>query len=147
MYFFIRSLQAGFGFWLFHPLWLAGVWSVQGYPPTGRDFLRWYALGAFNSAPIIATGIAGGLWGIWLLWHGARCSPRRLRVGGALFMGLLVPPLAYALLLEYAHMTPYADPSVVLHTLLRAYLYLSGTAVLVGWLTGAPRTAQRLHRV
>jgi len=50
-----RAVGAGALFWLVFPLWLSVFWSVQGYPPTLGDLARWYALGAFNAAPIVAT--------------------------------------------------------------------------------------------
>jgi hypothetical protein len=50
-----RAVGAGVLFWLVFPLWLGIFWSVQGYPPTLGDLARWYALGAFNAAPIVAT--------------------------------------------------------------------------------------------
>jgi hypothetical protein len=50
-----RAVGAGVLFWLVFPLWLGIFWSVQGYPPTLGDFARWYAIGAFNAAPIVAT--------------------------------------------------------------------------------------------
>ena len=50
-----RVVGAGVLFWLVFPLWLGIFWSVQGYPPTLGDLARWYALGAFNAAPIVAT--------------------------------------------------------------------------------------------
>jgi hypothetical protein len=51
----VRTVGAGALFWLVFPLWLTVFWSVQGYPPTLDDLARWYALGAFNAAPIVAT--------------------------------------------------------------------------------------------
>ena len=50
-----RVVGAGALFWLVFPLWLSVFWGVQGYPPTLGDLARWYALGAFNAAPIVAT--------------------------------------------------------------------------------------------
>jgi hypothetical protein len=50
-----RAVGAGVLFWLVFPLWLGIFWSVQGYPPTLGDLARWYALGVFNAAPIVAT--------------------------------------------------------------------------------------------
>jgi hypothetical protein len=51
----VRTVGAGVLFWLVFPLWLSVFWGVQGYPPTLGDLARWYALGVFNAAPIVAT--------------------------------------------------------------------------------------------
>jgi len=56
-----RTLGAGALFWAMFPLWLALFWSVQGYPPTLSDLPRWYALGAFNAAPIVGMVLASPL--------------------------------------------------------------------------------------
>jgi hypothetical protein len=143
-----RSLVSGFGFWLIHPLWLAWVWSLQGYFPTGRDFVRWYALGAFNAAPVLSAALVGLLWGVGLVFWGSKRPARVLRWAGALTMCLAVPPIAYGLLLWYAGVLPFADVPVALPTLGRAYLYLGGTCFGVGWLMGAPlKTPSLVRRV
>lgn len=141
-----RSLVSGFGFWLIHPLWLACVWSTQGYFPTGRDIARWYTPGAFSIAPVLSATLVGLVWGVALMCWGAKYSARVLRWAGALAMSLAVPPIAYGLLLWYAGMLPFADISAALPTLGRAYLYLGGTCFMVGWLVGAPLKTPRPAR-
>jgi hypothetical protein len=65
-----RAVGAGVLFWLVFPLWLGIFWSVQGYPPTLGDFARWYAIGAFNAAPIVATvGVSPLILAFrWVAW-------------------------------------------------------------------------------
>ncbi len=141
-----RSLVSGFGFWLIHPLWLACVWSLQGYVPTGRDLGRWYAPGAFSIAPVLSAALVGLLWGVALVFWGSKHPARVLRWAGALAMSLAVPPIAYGLLLWYAGMLPFADIFAALPTLGRAYLYLGGTCFIVGCLGGAPLKTPRPAR-
>jgi uncharacterized membrane protein len=50
-----RVVGAGALFWLVFPLWLGIFWRMQGYPLAWSDYPYWYALGAFNAAPIAAT--------------------------------------------------------------------------------------------
>ncbi len=146
-----RIAGAGALFWAVFPLWLVLFWGVQGYPPTLSDLTRWYALGAFNTAPIVGTVLTSPLVLGVLIWGGARhpspssTPPKRLGVGrrawrmvlGALLYALLVPPLAYALLLVYAKMWQYRAWDAMMPTLLRAYLMLAPacglTGALVGW--------------
>ena len=124
------------------------MWSLQGYFPTGRDFVRWYALGAFNAAPVLSAALVGLLWGVGLVFWGSKRPARVLRWAGALTMCLAVPPIAYGLLLWYAGVLPFADVPVALPTLGRAYLYLGGTCFGVGWLMGAPlKTPSLVRRV
>jgi len=214
-----RVVGAGVLFWLVFPLWLGIFWSVQGYPPTLGDLARWYALGAFNAAPIVATvGVSillTPLFAIRLssilppslrfppLREGNReleqipslregdcvesegsslreecrvesvgsplregnCAPsvppasrgnlkegvkenryaskeaRGIsRIGTPLFSALLytllVPPVAYALLLVYAEVWQYRAWEAMTPTLMRAYGFLGGAAFVVGWAVG-----------
>jgi hypothetical protein len=156
---------AGVLFWMMFPLWLAVFWGVQGYPPVGSDFARWYALGAFNAAPIVATvGISPLI--LMLVWVCFKPSPpvspspaRRARgnsaprspaVGegqgvranilvpllSAFLYALLVPPVAYALLLMYAEMWQYRAWDAMTPTLTRAYGLVGGAAFVVGCIVG-----------
>ena len=214
-----RVVGAGALFWLVFPLWLGVFWGVQGYPPTLGDFARWYALGAFNAAPIVATvGVSillTPLLAIRLssilppslrfppLREGNRelgqvpslregdcvesegsslreesrvetigsplCEGNRTpsvpparrgnlkegvkenryankeargisRVGTPLFSALLytllVPPVAYALLLMYAEMWQYRAWDAMIPTLTRAYGLVGGAAFVVGGIVG-----------
>jgi hypothetical protein len=174
-----RAVGAGALFWLLFPLWLAVFWGVQGYPPTLSDFARWYAIGAFNAAPIVATvGVSILLippLAIRLssLPPSLRFPPLRegnrarsvppacrgnlkegvkenryankeaRRISGigtplvsALLYTLLVPPVAYALLLVYAEMWQYRAWDAMASTLIRAYGLVGGAAFGVGWAVG-----------
>ncbi|MCS6918914.1 MAG: hypothetical protein NZM28_04010 [Fimbriimonadales bacterium] len=168
-----RILGAGALFWAVFPLWLSVFWSVQGYPPTLRDLPRWYALGAFNIAPIAGMVLASPLILGAVAWLGRRSvsddsdltplssfsargeggaiaapaprSPstfterrqgsvvRKIVLGSALY-ALLVPPIAYALLLIYAEMWQYRAWDMMTPTLLRAYLLLAPACGVVGGL-------------
>jgi hypothetical protein len=161
-----RAVGAGVLFWLVFPLWLGVFWGVQGYPPTLSDFACWYAIGAFNAAPIVAT-VGVSLLIIPVLRMGFKnyrpppsdspCpqgeplglgSPRgaggTLRRGAnavlpilsALLYALLVPPVAYALLLVYAEMWQYRAWDAMTPTLARAYGLAGGAALMVGWAVG-----------
>ena len=179
---------AGALFWLVFPLWLGVFWSVQGYLPTLGDLARWYALGAFNAAPIVATvGVS-----ILLIpplairlsslppsfrfpplreGNRARSVPpacrgnlkegvkenryankEARRISGigtplvsALLYTLLVPPVAYALLLVYAEMWQYRAWDAMTPTLVRAYGFLGGAAFVVGWAVGWSMRPSRRH--
>lgn len=131
-----QSVGAGALFWGLFPLWLALFWSLQGYPPVWADVVRWYALGAFNAAPILATLLLSPLaivasllisrWGNW----------RHRMLLSAFVYALLAPPLAYALLLTYAQMWQYRALDAMIPTLERAYLMLAPASALVGALLG-----------
>ncbi|MCX7993647.1 MAG: hypothetical protein N2651_08260 [Fimbriimonadales bacterium] len=138
-----RTLGAGALFWAAFPVWLSLFWSLQGYPPSLSDLPHWYALGAFNAAPIVGTVLVSPLVvGIVLL--AARRRPadamRPLKRGvsvsptllGALLYALFVPPVAYALLLIYAEMWQYRAWDAMMPTLLRAYLLLAPACGIVG---------------
>jgi hypothetical protein len=170
-----RAVGAGALFWLVFPLWLSVFWSVQGYPPTLDDLARWYALGVFNAAPIVATvGVSILLTPLLsILPPSLRFPP--LREGNrapsvppagrgnrkegvkknryankeergisgvgtplvsALLYTLLVPPVAYALLLVYAEMWQYRAWDAMASTLIRAYGLVGGAAFGVGWAVG-----------
>ena len=62
------------------------------------------------------------------------------RIGTPLFSALLytllVPPIAYALLLMYAEVWEYRAWDAMTPTLMRAYGFLGGTAFVVGWAVG-----------
>jgi hypothetical protein len=174
-----RAVGAGVLFWLVFPLWLGIFWSVQGYPPTLGDFARWYALGAFNAAPIVATvGVSILLIpslairlsslppslrfpplregnralsvppaGRGNLKEGVKenryANKEARRISGigtplvsALLYTLLVPPVAYALLLMYAEMWQYRAWDAMTPTLVRAYGLVGGAAFGVGWAVG-----------
>jgi hypothetical protein len=163
-----RVVGAGVLFWLVFPLWLGIFWSVQGYPPTLGDLARWYALGAFNAAPIVATvGVSILLTPLLtirlssILPPSLRFPPLRegnLKEGGkenrheskatrgtprvgtplltACLYTLLVPPVAYALLLVYAEMWQYRAWDAMASTLIRAYGLVGGAAFGVGWAVG-----------
>ncbi len=146
-----RGVLAGFGFWLLHPLWLIGFWSVLGFYPNLQDIRRWYALGAFNLMPMasaLITGLAIALLGFFLRRYGGKHA---VRMGwwGALLGLLLIPPIAYGLLLGYAGVWGYRDWSLMVPTLARAYLFLGGTSAAVGWLVGytlVPKQVQVIQR-
>ncbi|MCS7066427.1 MAG: hypothetical protein NZL85_09170, partial [Fimbriimonadales bacterium] len=95
-------------FWGVHPLWLTAFWGLQGYPATLSDLPRWYEVGVFNAVPALAWLIAGlPLLAVLGLLH-MRLPRRRAKVMvGALLGGLIVPPLAYVLLLNYAGIWHY----------------------------------------
>jgi hypothetical protein len=170
-----RAVGAGVLFWLVFPLWLSVFWSVQGYPPTLDDLARWYALGVFNAAPIVATvGVSILLTPLLsILPPSLRFPPLRegnrapsvppagrgnhkegvkenryankeaRRISGigtplvsALLYTLLVPPVAYALLLVYAEMWQYRAWDAMASTLIRAYGLVGGAALGVGWAVG-----------
>jgi len=226
-----RVVGAGALFWLVFPLWLGVFWGVQGYLPTLGDLARWYAIGAFNAAPIVATvGVSilltpllaiykvlpppslrfpsrsGGnreLGEVPSLGEGNRelrqvpslgegnrelrqvpslgegnrigsggsplcegnCAPSvppasrgNLKEGvkenryankeargisrigtplvSALLYTLLVPPVAYALLLMYAEVWQYRAWDAMTPTLMRAYGLVGGAAFMVGWAVG-----------
>jgi hypothetical protein len=171
----VRTVGAGALFWLVFPLWLSVFWSVQGYPPTPGDLARWYALGAFNAAPIVATvGVSILLTPLLsILPPSIRFPPLRegnrapsvppacrgnLREGvkenryankearrisgigtplvSALLYTLLVPPVAYALLLVHAEMWQYRAWDAMTPALIRAYGLVGGAAFGVGWAVG-----------
>jgi hypothetical protein len=175
-----RAVGAGVLFWLVFPLWLSVFWGVQGYPPTLGDLARWYALGAFNAAPIVATvGVSILLTPLLtirlssILPPSLRFPPLRegnrapsvppagrgnlkegvkenryankeaRRISGigtplvsALLYTLLVPPVAYALLLVYAEMWQYRAWDAMTPALIRAYGLVGGAAFGVGWAVG-----------
>lgn len=137
----LRAVGAGALFWGVFPLWLCLFWSVQGYPPTLSDLGRWYAIGAFNAAPILATvGTTPVILLLtWLLRQRVRVLGKRggvIPLFSACLYALLVPPIAYALLLMYAAMWQYRAWDAMLLTLARAYGLLGGAAFVVGWLLG-----------
>ncbi len=129
-----RVLGGGALFWLIFPLWLSAFWSVQGYSPTLNDLKHWYALGAFNAAPIVATALFGlpATLALGLLRARGRWLPL---LGGALYL-LATPPAAYALLLLYAEMWRYRAWDIAAPTLIRAYGLVGGAAFAVGWAVG-----------
>lgn len=135
----VRTLGAGVLFWAVFPLWLSVFWSVQGYPPTLRDLPRWYALGAFNIAPIggvvLASPVALGT-AYWVARQSARRVSRKPEVIVAILYMLLAPPTAYALLLVYADMWQYRAWDLMIPTLLRAYLLLAPACGIVGGVIG-----------
>ena len=59
-----------------------------------------------------------------------------LPILSALLYALLVPPVAYALLLVYAEMWQYRAWDAMTPTLTRAYGLVGGAAFLVGWAVG-----------
>jgi hypothetical protein len=133
-------------FWGVHPLWLVAFWGLQGYPAGLVDIQRWYEPGAFNLVPVLAWLLLGLPLIIGLSVFSARFAHRRfmLLAFGAVAGGLIVPPLAYALLLIYAGVWQYRAWEVMLPTLWHAYLMLAPSCGLVGavagWLTGQRRT-------
>lgn len=129
-----RVLGGGALFWLVFPLWLSVFWSVLGYPPSLSDLGRWYALGAFNAAPIVATALVGLPVALvsGLLKGRGRWLPL---MGGVLYL-LATPPLAYALLLMYAEVWTYRAWDIAAPTLIRAYGLVGGAAFFVGWMVG-----------
>jgi len=168
-----RVVGAGVLFWLVFPLWLCVFWSAQGYPPTLGDLARWYALGAFNAAPIVATvGVSILLIPLLVVYRLAPPSLRfpPLREGNhtrsvpparrgklgegvrenlhaseqtqgtplltACLYTLLVPPVAYVLLLVYAEVWQYRAWDAMAPTLARAYGLVGGAAFGVGWAVG-----------
>ncbi|MFN3689445.1 MAG: hypothetical protein ACK4UU_00810 [Fimbriimonadales bacterium] len=135
-----RTLGAGALFWAVFPLWLALFWGVQGYPPTLGDLRRWYALGAFNLAPLAAVVLVSPLALGWLAWLACRAPrgkwARRTAQLGAWLYALITPPVAYALLLLYAEMWRYRAWDVMTPTLFRAYLLLAPACGIVGALVG-----------
>jgi len=131
-----QSVGAGALFWGLFPLWLALFWSLQGYPPVWADIVRWYALGAFNAAPILATLLLSPLTIIAALLISRRGNRRHRMVLSAFMYALLTPPLAYALLLTYAQMWQYRALDAMIPTLARAYLMLAPASALVGALLG-----------
>jgi hypothetical protein len=96
-------------FWGVHPLWLVAFWGLQGYPAGLVDIQRWYEPGAFNLVPVLAWLLLGLPLIIGLSVFSARFAHRRfmLLAFGAVAGGLIVPPLAYALLLIYAGVWQY----------------------------------------
>jgi hypothetical protein len=159
----VRTVGAGALFWLVFPPWLSVFWSVQGYPPTLGDLARWYALGVFNAAPIVATvGVSILLTPLLsILPPSLRFPPLRegnlkegvkknryankevRRISGvgtplvsALLYTLLVPPSAYALLLMYAEVWQYRAWDAMTPALIRAYGLVGGAAFGVGWAVG-----------
>jgi len=160
-----RMVGAGVLFWLVFPLWLGVFWGVQGYPPTLGDLARWYTIGAFNAAPIVATvGVSPLILAfVWFAWKPSppvspspaqrergNSAPLSHAVGEgqgvraaiviplltALLYTLLVPPVAYALLLMYAEVWQYRAWDAMTPTLVRAYGFLGGAAFVVGWAVG-----------
>ena len=169
-----RAVGAGVLFWLVFPLWLGIFWSVQGYLPTLGDLARWYALGAFNAAPIVATvGVSPLILAFrWVAWKPSppvspspavrergNSAPLSHSVGEgqgvraaiviplltALLYTLLVPPVAYALLLMYAEVWQYRAWDAMTPTLVRAYGFLGGAAFVVGWAVGWSMRPSRRH--
>lgn len=168
-----RVVGAGALFWLVFPLWLSLFWSVQGYLPVLDDIVRWYAIGAFNAAPIVATAGVSPLIlvFVWVAWkpsppmfsspavqergerkansrlplhplshkmgegQGARATMVIPLLTGCLYT-LLVPPVAYMLLLVYAEMWQYHAWDAMAPTLVRAYGLVGGAAFVVGWTVG-----------
>jgi len=135
----VRTLGAGVLFWVVFPLWLSVFWSVQGYPPTLRDWSRWYALGAFNIVPMVGVVLVSpGVLGV-AHWA-ARLSERRVfrkpAVIAAMLSMLLTPPIAYTLLLVYADMWQYRAWDMMIPTLVRAYLMLAPAYGVVGGVIG-----------
>jgi len=63
----------------------------------------------------------------------------------ALLYTLLVPPVAYALLLVYAEMWQYRAWDAMTPTLVRAYGFLGGAAFGVGWAVGWSMRPSRRH--
>jgi|FaiFalFF_MnMetaG_3_1042247.scaffolds.fasta_scaffold00561_2 hypothetical protein len=133
-------------FWCVHPLWLVAFWGLQGYPTGLADLARWYAPGAFNLVPSLAWLLLGlplvmGLTMVSARWGHRHRAPL---VFGTAAGGLMVPPLAYALLLIYAGVWQYRAWEVMLPTLWHAYLMLAPSCGLVGavagWLTGQRQT-------
>ncbi len=145
--FLLRAVLAGLSFWLVHALWLACVWSVQGFPPNLQDMRRWYALGAFNGAPIVSALLVGlliAVIGLFLRRYGGMSVLRSALLGAGIGL-LLIPPLAYVLLLWYAGVWDYRDWSVMMPTLARAYLFLGGTSAFVGGLIGLTTAPRRVR--
>jgi len=169
-----RMVGAGTLFWLVFPLWLSVFWSVQGYPPTLGDLARWYTIGAFNAAPIVATvGVSPLILAfVWVAWKPSppvspspaqrergNSAPLSHSVGEgqgvraaiviplltALLYTLLVPPVAYALLLMYAEVWEYRAWDAMTPTLVRAYGFLGGAAFVVGWAVGWSMRPSRRH--
>ncbi|MCS7300238.1 MAG: hypothetical protein NZ556_01595 [Fimbriimonadales bacterium] len=142
-----RTIGAGALFWALLPLWLCLFWTAQGFPPTLSDLPRWYGIGAFNAAPIIAMAIVSPLaMGASLVvnrrrdnraapHHRLSLSATRVALS-ALLYALFAPPLAYALLLMYAGMWQYRAWDVMTPTLLRAYLMLAPACGAVGAIVG-----------
>ncbi|GIV05713.1 MAG: hypothetical protein KatS3mg016_1288 [Fimbriimonadales bacterium] len=134
-----RTLGAGVLFWAVFPLWLSVFWSVQGYPPTLRDLPRWYALGAFNIAPIVGMVLVspGALIAArWVARLSARSAFIKSGVIAAMLYMFLTPPMAYALLLVYADMWQYRAWDMIIPTLVRAYLMLAPACGVVGGVIG-----------
>lgn len=137
----LRAVGAGALFWGVFPMWLCLFWSVQGYPPTLGDLGRWYAIGAFNAAPIVATVLTtpAVLLLIGLIRGHARhfgVSRLGMPLLAACLYALTVPPITYTLLLMYAAMWQYRAWDAMLPTLVRAYGLVGGAAFVVGWLLG-----------
>ncbi|MCS7208789.1 MAG: hypothetical protein NZ874_04375 [Fimbriimonadales bacterium] len=134
-----QSLGAGVLFWAVFPVWLCCFWTVQGYPPAVSDLPLWFAVGAFNAAPIVGVVVSSPIVLLTLLYAHRRCSAdakKRLLLLSALLYALLVPPVAYALLLVYAEMWHYRAWDAMMPSLLRAYLMLAPACALVGALVG-----------
>ncbi len=133
-----RTLGAGALFWAIFPLWLSAFWSVQGYTPTLSDLPRWYALGAFNIAPIAGMVLVSPLVVGLLSWFRTKSTREasKTMMFGYLLYALLVPPIAYALLLMYADMWQYRAWDAMTPTLFRAYLMLAPACGAVGMLVG-----------
>ncbi len=132
-------------FWGIHPLWLVAFWGLQGYPTGLVDLSRWYAPGAFNLVPALAWLLLGlplvvGLSGVSARFAHRRCM---LLTFGAAAGGLIVPPLAYILLLIYAGVWQYRAWDVMLPTLWHAYLMLTPSCALVGAFAGWLATRRR----
>ncbi len=131
------GLGAGVLFWAVHPLWLGLFWTLQGFPPNGADIVRWYAPGAFLIAPAVSAVLVGALIALTVrLWRSRLRYRLRVLVGGLIGF-LLIPPLAYSLLLVYAEMWAYRAWDVMMPTLVRAYGVLGVSSTLVGALIGA----------
>ena len=123
-------------FWGVHPLWLVAFWGLQGYPANLHDLQRWYAVGVFNAVPALAWLIWGVVLILVLSGFQARLSCRWVILLSALGGGLVVPPLAYILLLIYAGVWRYRAWDVVMPPLIRAYLMLAPSCMLVGACAG-----------
>ncbi len=132
----VRTLGAGLLLWAVFPLWLSVFWTLLGYPPTLRDLPRWYALGAFNLAPIAAILLVSPLVLGLLAWLARRVERRGVVGVGVGFYALLTPPVAYALLLLYADMWQYRAWDAITPTLIRAYGLLAPACGLVGAILG-----------
>ncbi|MFQ3610338.1 MAG: hypothetical protein SNJ72_02485 [Fimbriimonadales bacterium] len=139
----LSAVGAGVLFWGVHPVWLIAFWTIQGYPPGASDIVRWYAPGAFLIAPVIAAVPVGALIAL-----GTRLLKNRLSYRARIFLSalvgfLLIPPLAYSLLLIYAEMWAYRALDVMMPTVARAYGMTGISSAVVGALIGATVRGKR----